>query len=176
MRTPVLPQIMLRQSRTRVLEDLYDGLYLQSMLQRCQMRKIRNERDPEGQGLHLPRRVERQRNEWERFLDNICLLCDSHRGGKTTTSVAVEQRSDKVIFCIATRSSSRRDARDYLTKLLHSLRSKCHSGAVDVTKIANAVFENAVKRSPQRVLNYANRLSNAVDELRKKPGLDEEGE
>lgn len=175
-KAPVLHGRMLHQSRTCLLQDLYDGLYIQALLQRCQMSKIKNECDPHGQRHRLPWRMERPRNEWERFLDNVCLLCDSHRGGRTTTSIAVVQRPDGTTFCIATNAGAWSDVRGYLTNLLQSLQARDRDGAVDSADTADILFENAVKRSSQRVLNYARRLSNLVDELHKQFDLDEECE
>ena len=89
------------------------------------------------------------------------LLCDSHPGGITTTAIAVEQRSDKAIFWVASNSKTEKLIASHLRAIMDIVRF----GAEDskrVDECTNLIFEKAVERSPQKVHNYAGRLSSAV--------------
>lgn len=104
---------MLSQDISQVRNDFYDGLFLRSLLQSEAKRRVRcGEHD-------LPRIVTPlKRKAWQKFLDHMCLLCDSHPGGATTTAIAVEQLPERTIFWVACNSDANRMPQSHLLELL----------------------------------------------------------
>ena len=155
-----VPVKMLRQDIFQVKRDLYDSLYVRSLLQWDMVRRIKSGQE------QLPRSsAPHKRKSWQLFLDDLCLLCDSCPGGKTTTAIAVEQRVNKIIFLVANNSTKDKSIALHLRTLLNLVKL----AAEDTTRYcecANLVFEKAVKRSPRRVHNYMGRLLSAISSLR----------
>lgn len=150
---------MLQQDISQVRRDFYDGLYVYSLLQSDTVRRVKSDEQ------ELPRwKTTRKRKIWQIFLDDLCLLCDSHPGGITTTAIAVEQRADKAIFWVASNSKTEKLIRSHLQVILDIVKLDAEDSQRRAER-ANLIFERAVERSPQRVHNYAGRLLSAVRSL-----------
>ena len=151
---------MLQQDISQVKRDFYDGLYVYSLLQSDALRRAKsNEQE-------LPRsKTKRKRKVWQMFLDDLCLLCDSHPGGTTTTAIAVEQRADKATFWVASNSNTEKLITSHLQVIMDVIKFGADNSE-RVDECTNFIFEKAVERSPQKVHNYAGRLSSAVRSLK----------
>lgn len=150
---------MLRQDLDDVTDDLYDSLQLQSLLQREEIKTIKNSGDERRLW-----RTSGTRSEWQRFLDDLCFLCDTQRGGKTTTSVAAEQSQGKVILWLAMNDGDLSETKRYLQNVLDTILDIEKTSARTLQRTDRIVAE-AISRSPQRVANYADRLRNVLEEL-----------
>lgn len=150
---------MLRQDISQVKQDFYDGLYLHSLLQSDTKRRVKlGERD-------LPRvDTPRKRTEWQIFLDDVCLLCDSSRGGATTTAIAVEQRSTGTTFWVSSDFSNNKGLQPYVVRLLRMIQLGARHSGVQ-SHHAKDIFKDAVSRSWERVDNYVGRLRTALESL-----------
>lgn len=153
----VVPQgivsLNIDQDATHVLSDLYDSLFLQSLLQHQQSlqaddaKTVSTQRDT--------------RTDWHRFLDDLCSLCDSQCGGKSVVSIGVEQSSDYNIFWVSTASKYQQDAKAHLAGLIELLTEFPLEGANRHFAIAE-ISRRSVHRSTKRVHNYARRLQQLV--------------
>lgn len=103
----------IRQDPTVVLQDLYDGLQMKAMLQHEEMKSSRHSAN--GPLLTYDKK---RRSRWQHWLDDLCLLCDSHRGGTTTTSIAVERTTDEAVFWLAMNAGDLEEASVHLAALL----------------------------------------------------------
>ena len=157
---------MLRQDPAHVLRDFRDSLQVRGMLQQEERRLIKNY----GETMLL--NYERcRRNRWQMFLDDLCLLCDTHRGGCTTTSIATEQMLYKVVFWLTMNAGDLERAKRRLEGMLDMVQRGI-GARVDVTSsLVHDLFVRSVRRSPQRVANYANRLSSVLDDMEGKAEL-----
>lgn len=150
---------VLQQDLSQIKDDFYDGLYLHSLLQSHASRRIKS-------GEHqLPRSsAASERGEWQRFLDDLALLCDSRSGGSTTTAIAVEQQLNKVVFWVTSNEPLDVSTAPHLSGLVKILQYGIHHCGTDGQNIKR-IFGRCVQRSPQRVGNYVGRLSSAVEPL-----------
>jgi hypothetical protein len=150
---------MLRQDPARVLRDFRDSLQVRGMLQQEERKLIKNCRD-----MTLLNYERSRRNRWQMFLDDLCLLCDTHRGGCTTTSIATEQRLCEVVFWLTMNAGDLGRAKRWLEVILNMVKRGV-GARVDVTSsLVHDLFVRSVRRSPQRVANYANRLSSVLED------------
>lgn len=148
----------IRQDSTAVLQDLYDGLQVKAILQHEETKSSKNcaEKFPSTYN-------KKRRSRWQHWLDDLCLLCDSHRGGVTTTSVAVEQTTDGVAFWLAMNSGDLDETSVHLAALLDLVkRSREGDKNLDRNTAICEIYTRAIERSPQRVKNYAKRLENVL--------------
>lgn len=150
---------VLQQDLSQIKDDFYDGLYLHSLLQSDASHRIKS-------GAHqLPRSIaSSERGKWLRFLDDLALLCDSESGGSTTTALAVEQQSNKVVIWVTSNESRGMSTAAHLSRLVEILQYGVHHCGTDGQN-TKRIFRLCVQRSPQRVDNYVGRLSSAVDSL-----------
>jgi hypothetical protein len=141
------------QDATVVSSDLYDSLFLQSLLQHGAY--------PQGKDAKTRHTHEDTRTNWHRFLDDLCSLCDSQCGGKSVVSIGVEQRSDHNIFWISTAPQYQQDAEAHLVELLSLLTEFPLEGANSHFAVAE-MTRRSVLRSKRRVHNYARKLRQLV--------------
>jgi hypothetical protein len=157
---------MLRQDPAHVLRDFRDSLQVRGMLQQEERRLIKNCGD-----TMLLNYERGRRNRWQMFLDDLCLLCDTHRGGCTTTSITTEQMLYKVVFWLTMNAGDLERAKRWLEGILDIVQREIDA-RVDVTSsLVQDLFVRSVRRSPQRVANYANRLSSVLDDMEGKAEL-----
>lgn len=154
---------MLRQRPKRVLKDLHDGLQVQVLLQQDEKSRIKSR-----SGITLLNHTKTPRTTWQLFLDDLCLLCDSHRGGATTTSIGAEQRPGKVVFWMAMNEGDLEQAKKHLEHVLDVVQYGNGEQEESTSNLALEIFTQGVKRSPQRIENYAGRLSNVLKEMGEK--------
>lgn len=160
---------MLRQDPAHVLRDFRDSLQVRGMLQQEERKLIKNCGD-----MTLLNYERGRRNRWQIFLDDLCLLCDTHRGGCTTTSIATEQRLCKVVFWLTMNSGNLERAKRWLECVLDMVQRGI-GARVDVTSsLVHDLFVQSVRRSPQRVVNYANRLSSVLEDMEGRADLTKE--
>ena len=144
------------QDATIVSSDLYDSLFLQSLLQHGSF--------PQPMDATITQTDSDTRTDWHRFLDDLCSLCDSQCGGKSVVSLGVEQRSDHNIFWISTTPRYQQDARIHLLELFALLIDFPLEGANSHFAVAE-ITRRSIRRSRKRVHNYARRLRQLVDTL-----------
>ena len=150
---------MLQQDIFQVRKDFYDGLYVYSLLQSDMVRRVKSDEQ------ELPRsKPTHKRKIWQMFLDDLCLLCDSHPGGITTTAIAVEQRAEKAIFWVASNYKTQKLVKSHLQVILDVVKLGAEDSKTEA-ECTKLIFERAVERSPQRVHNSARRLLSAVGSL-----------
>lgn len=141
------------QDATAVLSDLYDSLFLQSLLQHRQFLQADDAKPVSTQ--------QDNRTDWHRFLDDLCSLCDSQCGGKSVVSIGVEQSSGYNILWVSTASKYQQDAKAHLVELIELLTAFPLEGANRHFAIAE-ISRRSVHRSTKRVHNYARRLRQLV--------------
>lgn len=149
---------MLCQDPEGVASDFYDTLQIQALLQREEMRATRDS-DREPQQWHSST----ARTTWQRLLDDICFLCDNKRGGKTTTSMAVQQKADNAVLWFTVNRGHARETELYLRRVLHLI---CDLDSnVPMHSKSDQILIGALARSRPRVANYAKRLTSVLVEL-----------
>lgn len=153
---------MLSQDPLRAVDDFYDGLYIYRLLQAEHERSIKAGRLPIPQHDRAS-----SRNSWQSLLDNLCLLCDTRRGGETTVAIAVEDRQGCHIFWAATQAKDKHTLRHYLSSLLQTMQDSTRAAAADSAPFAEAILITAVRQSKQRIHNYASKLKSAVEDLQR---------
>jgi hypothetical protein len=142
------------QDANIVSSDLYDSLFLQSLLQHAS--------NPQSKDARITHTYSDTRTEWHRFLDDLCSLCDSQCGGKSVVAIGVEQRSDHNIFWISTTPQYQQDAKIHLIELLALLTNFPLEGANSHFAVAE-ITRRSIRRSKKRVHNYARRLRQLVN-------------
>jgi hypothetical protein len=151
----------IRQDSSVVLQDLYDGLQMKAILQHEEIKRGRKcAAEP------LLTYNKKKRTRWQHWLDDLCLLCDSRRGGVTTTSIAVEQTANGVSFWLAMNSGDLEKASVHLAAVLDLVKKSREAHEDPNGKIAiREIFTRAIDGSPQRVMNYANRLDSVLQRV-----------
>ncbi|KAF5634671.1 hypothetical protein F52700_5864 [Fusarium sp. NRRL 52700] len=100
---------------TRILSRLFEFLALFHILKRVN-------------GPHtIPRPPTDLQGIRRRFLSNLCFFCDYQKGGKTTTSIALESLANGVVFWIASNVSPNDRVITFLSTVLETLRSEPNS-------------------------------------------------
>lgn len=151
----------IRQDSSAVLQDLYDGLQMKAILQQEGMKRGRG-----CAGEPLLTYNKKKRSRWQHWLDDLCLLCDFRRGGASTTSLAVEQTTNKVTFWLALNSGDLEKASVHLAAVLDLVKKSRQAPGDPNGNIAiREIFTRAIDGSPQRIMNYANRLDSVLRRL-----------
>lgn len=144
------------QSMDAVRADLYDGLFIYSMLQH----ETTQQYSPSvNRLLDTSQDV---RSKWHRFLDGLCFLCDSRCGGKSVVVILPEQIVGETVLWIKTYPTYQKDAVQHLDTVLGLLKESLHGDADGVHPLAEEIVRRSIERSAQRVNNYACRLRNLV--------------
>lgn len=162
---------MLRQNPARVLRDFRDSLQVRGMLQHEERKLIQNYGD-----IRLLNYENCRRNRWQMFLDDLCLLCNNHRGGCITTSIATEQRLCKVVFWLTMNEGDLGRAKRWLKGILDVVQRGVGARPDLTSSLVHDLFVRSVRRSSQRVTNYANRLSSVLEDSEGKADLTTECE
>jgi hypothetical protein len=147
--------LVIAQDLDTVASDLYDSLFLQSLLQHAS-------RSYSESAYSADARVD-ERSEWHRFLDGLCFLCDFERAGKSVVSIGVEQGTGSAIFWITTTEPYQESTECHLREILHLLTK--HSDELSSGDLTVAeVTRHSVERSKNRILDYTKRLERLVSE------------
>ena len=104
----------LRHDSAAVLQGLYDGLQMKAILQHQEVKRVRD-----GIAKPISAYNKKKRTHWQHWLDDLCLLCDSHRGGVTTTAIAVEKTTDGATFWLTMNAGDLEKASIHLTDMLN---------------------------------------------------------
>ncbi|KAH7232233.1 uncharacterized protein BKA55DRAFT_598243 [Fusarium redolens] len=85
-----------------------------------------------------------------RFLSSLCFFCDYQKGGKTTTSIALESRGNGVVFWVAANVSPNDGVVAFLSTVLEDLRREPTSTETDrQTLIAMLTFSSIQFAAPR---------------------------
>jgi hypothetical protein len=150
---------VIAQDLDTVTSDLYDSLFLQSLLQHASRSHSESAHSADA-------RVD-ERSDWHRFLDGICFLCDFKRAGKSVVSIGVEQGTGGAIFWITTTELYQESTECHLREILHLLTKRSDefsSGGLTLAEITR----HSVERSKDRILDYTKRLERLVSDERLK--------
>lgn len=151
------PQLVLVQDHHRITADLYDTLFVHSLLQHAMSKQItwRHARQSHKSTPRL---------EWHEFLDGLCFLSDSKAGGKSVMAIGVAQIARRFEFYTTTNRKYELDAVEHMKVVLQILHD------LSIFKIAPAVAASrltscCIGRSSQRVHNYLRRLRSCIMDL-----------
>lgn len=94
---------------------------------------------------------------WQRFLDDVCYLCDTKPGGKSVVSVAVSELGRCQNFFISANGALRKVA-EQLDQILRELWRVKQMSDVDLEITKEALLEIGVRDSAKKVRNYVREL------------------
>lgn len=146
---------VIAQDLDTVASDLYDSLFLQSLLQHASRSHSESAHSADA-------RVDEQ-SDWHRFLDGLCFLCDFKRAGKSVVSIGVEQGTCGAIFWITTTERYQESTECHLREILHLLTKRSGESSSGCLTVAE-VTRHSVERSKNRISDYAKRLERLVSE------------
>ncbi|KAI9715118.1 MAG: hypothetical protein M1828_001053 [Chrysothrix sp. TS-e1954] len=99
------------------------------------------------------------KQRWHQFLDNLCWMCDSRRGGKAVTAIAVEKSpSNTLIFWIAANRSPNIHAVAHLEWVLEKLAQYSFGTLQQRDQIVLEMSATSLKFSTDRVKDYRRKL------------------
>ncbi|KAJ0132509.1 Uncharacterized protein HZ326_24418 [Fusarium oxysporum f. sp. albedinis] len=99
-----------------------------------------------------------------RFLSSLCFVCDYQKGGKTTTSIALESRDNGVVFWIASNVSPNDSVIAFLSTVLEDLRREPNSTEIEretliaMLTVRSIQFAASRLRKERGMLNRATRF------------------
>lgn len=108
-------------------------------------------------------RSEPKRTAWHRFLDDLSWLCDTELGGKSTVSIAVEEKSDRLMFWVAANGKHIR-ALEQLIWLLPKLRDLHDNSTLSQSSVVNEIVERTAVISCRKIRNYHKHLRRNIEE------------
>lgn len=97
-----------------------------------------------------------------RFLDDLSWLCDYRTGGRTVSSIAVEETPQGPIYWLAANESPRKKVRDHLKRILQQLESLA-SPAGEASAVELAICQQSIQFSRDKVRHYVRQLGKFVD-------------
>ncbi|KAK0888238.1 hypothetical protein LTR02_016500 [Friedmanniomyces endolithicus] len=152
------PSAVFHQDVDAVHADLYDGLFVHSLLQ--------HETNQQASSANYPSPNTSQdvRSTWHRFLDDLCFMCDSRCGGKSVVALITEQVQGETIFWLTTDPVYQDSAANHLDAILRLLKESIHAHQDCVRLAIEQIAQQSVERSPQRVHHYGSRLRRIVQE------------
>lgn len=159
---------ILQDART-ITSDLYDSLFLQSLLQH---RSMSQAKDTFASDTTVD-----DRSDWQQFLDDLCFLCDSKPAGQSVVSIGVEADSSGAVFWVTTAKRHLEDAERHLKESLRLL-AECSLGVLDENLAIAEITRLSVERSQDRVANYVKRLDRLIlgESTRHREEIQPEGE
>lgn len=151
----------LQHDSAAILQNLYDGLQMKAILQREETKRVRN-----GTAKPISAYKKKKRTRWQHWLDDLCLLCDSHRGGITTASIAVEETTDGATFWLTMNAGDLEKAGVHLANVLNLVKESRETNEDPSAGAAmREICAQAIALSPQKVMNYANRLDSVLQRV-----------
>lgn len=106
-------------------------------------------------------RTETKPTIWQRFLDDVCYLCDTKHGGKSVVSIAVSQWSDRQYFFISANGNLRKAA-NQLHLVLGELYQIKHKSDVELERTKERLLDIGVRSSSMKVRNYMRELRSHI--------------
>lgn len=102
------------------------------------------------------------KTNWHRFLDYLCWLCDSKRGGQTVTSIAVEWSEGTAKFWIASNGGDVDKRVAHLNSLLANLAGLQTASDDALEAATRDVFARSINFSRWRVHDYTRKLERYI--------------
>ena len=102
-------------------------------------------------------RTDVKRRIWQRFLDDLCYLCDTKPGGRTTVSIAVSKSKDGQCFWISANGELLKAVRQ-LDMILKELKEIQRRPETDLDEVKDKILRVGICRSSMKVRNYLREL------------------
>jgi len=111
-----------------------------------------------------------KRKIWQRFLDDLCYLCDTECGGRTTVSIAVSESQRGQCFWISANGKLQK-AVDQLKLILKELDSIQENQNTNLEEVKDKVLVAGIGRSPMKVRNYLRELRRYIELMERRSPL-----
>lgn len=111
-----------------------------------------------------------KRKLWQRFLDDLCYLCDTESGGRTTVSIAVSESQRGQCFWISANGKLQK-AVDQLKLILKELDSIQENQNTNLEEIKDKVLVAGIGRSSMKVRNYLRELRRYIELMERRSPL-----
>lgn len=111
-----------------------------------------------------------KRKLWQRFLDDLCYLCDTESGGRTTVSIAVSELKRGQCFWISANGKLQK-AVDQLKLILKELDSIQENQNTNLEEIKDKVLAAGIGRSSMKVRNYLRELRRYIELMERRSPL-----
>jgi hypothetical protein len=111
-----------------------------------------------------------KRKIWQRFLDDLCYLCDTECGGRTTVSIAVSESQRGQCFWISANGKLQK-AVDQLELILKELDSIQENQNTNLEEVKDKVLVAGIGRSPMKVRNYLRELRRYIELMERRSPL-----
>jgi hypothetical protein len=102
---------------------------------------------------------------FHRFVDDLSWLCDYRTGGRTVSSIAVEDTPQGPIYWLAANESPDKKVKDHLERILQQLESLA-SSPEEASVVELAITRQSVPFSREKVKHYVRQLGKAVDSVK----------
>jgi hypothetical protein len=99
------------------------------------------------------------------FVDNLSWLCDYRTGGRTVSSIAVEETPQGPIYWLAANESPNKKVKDHLERTLQQLEGLA-SSPEEASVVELAITRQSVQFSREKVKHYVRQLGKAVDSVK----------
>ena len=99
------------------------------------------------------------------FVNKLALVCDSNRGGKTVTAIAILQGRDCAVYVLASNSravSEQKEVEEFLTKILHFTHQNPHE--LERKALTKKVLWHMILFNRDRVKAYLKNLPRYLHE------------
>ena len=143
----------------KLLRRFYEPLVLLAVLDPT--------RGAERPDLVTDRGIDGQQKLWRNFLDQICWVCDSEKGGDTVTAVACQKTEENPLFWVAANSKSRKKARDHLSWMLSRLSTLYTADCVPIILLENTMLTQCIIFSSSRIKTYTTWLLQDIRKAKK---------
>jgi heterodisulfide reductase subunit A-like polyferredoxin len=111
-----------------------------------------------------------KRKIWQRFLDDLCYLCDTECGGRTTVSIAVSESQRGQCFWISANGKLQK-AVDQLKLILKELDSIQENQNTNLEEVKDKVLVAGIGRSSMKVRNYLRELRRYIELMERRSPL-----
>jgi hypothetical protein len=111
-----------------------------------------------------------KRKIWQRFLDDLCYLCDTECGGRTTVSIAVSESQRGQCFWISANGKLQK-AVDQLKLILKELDSIQENQNTNLEEVKDKVLVAGIGRCPMKVRNYLRELRRYIELMERRSPL-----
>ena len=111
-----------------------------------------------------------KRKIWQRFLNDLCYLCDTECGGRTTVSIAVSESQRGQCFWISANGKLQK-AVDQLKLILKELDSFQENQNTNLEEVKDKVLVAGIGRSSMKVRNYMRELRRYIELMERRSPL-----
>lgn len=101
-----------------------------------------------------------------KFIDSLSLLCDYGTGGRTVSSIGIEDAPQGPIYWLAANENPNEKVRAHLERILKQLESLRSSSK----EASLAIRQQSIQFSREKVKHYIRRLGFAVNDARRSMG------